>query len=91
MTQLIRKLWLSVLVVLLGFCVVTIMSHASSPKNWTHAVTLSMHFSRDMGGGGDMQAVMNFTSVDLCRSVRRAMWTALKDADGDLGDCVPVR
>ncbi len=48
---------------------------------------LVMHLA-DMGGGGDMQVTLRFSTEDLCKSVRRAIWSQLKDApDGELGEC----
>lgn len=47
---------------------------------------LTLHFT-EMGGGGDAQITMRFSSESLCKSVRRAIWSQLKDMDGHLGDC----
>ena len=47
---------------------------------------LTMHFT-EMGGGGDIKVVLSATSEDLCKSVRRAIWSQLKDADGTLTKC----
>lgn len=67
------------------------LSPLSAQLKLTHELTLSMHFSKDMGGGGDLRAKLSFTSDSLCRSVRRAIWSALKDAEGDIGDCIQIR
>lgn len=56
---------------------------------YTHKLTLSMTF-KDMGGGGDAEFAMKFSSEKLCKSVRRAIWSQLQDADGDLGECESI-
>jgi len=55
----------------------------------THTLAMTMVF-KEMGGGGTMDATLGFTSQALCKSVRRAIWSQLSGADGDLGDCLPV-
>lgn len=51
---------------------------------------LSLQFSPAMGGGGDMSVRMEFTSMELCKSVRRAIWAAMPDAKGDIGECTRI-
>lgn len=57
---------------------------------FTWMLILTLHFS-EMGGGGDGKFTMEFTSKDLCKSMRRAIWSQLKDMNGDLGECVPIK
>lgn len=78
-------------IVLMAVVLAFSVSATAQPKaaNMTHGVKLLMHF-KDMGGGGDAEFVMRFSTLDLCKSVRRAIWSQLQDANGDLGDCAAL-
>ncbi len=56
---------------------------------FTWMLVLVIHFT-EMGGGGTIEATMRFTSYDLCKATRRAIWSQFADAKGDLGDCVEI-
>jgi hypothetical protein len=56
---------------------------------FTWFLILTLHLT-SMGGGGDLDIHMRFTSEPLCKSVRRAIWSQMKDAEGVLGDCTPI-
>lgn len=54
-----------------------------------YLLVLTLHFT-EMGGGGDAEITMRFTSESLCKAFRRVLMTQLKDMDGDVGDCTKI-
>jgi cell division GTPase FtsZ len=57
---------------------------------WTWVLLLTLHFAGDKEWRGNMDVTMKFDNEALCRTVRRAIWSQFKDADGVLGDCTQV-
>ena len=55
----------------------------------TYLLVLTLHFT-EMGGGGDTEITLRFSSESLCKAVRRAIWSQLQDAKGTLGDCTRI-
>lgn len=56
----------------------------------TWVLLLTLHFGGDKEWKGDVDVTMKFTSEELCKSMRRAIWAQFKDADGVLGDCTQI-
>ncbi len=56
----------------------------------TWMLVLSLNFTGEKEWKGDAYIPMQFSNEELCKSFRRAIWSQLKNAKGELGECVPI-
>ena len=54
---------------------------------WVFVLTI---YLAEMGGGGTAQVLVQTTTKDLCKSLRRAIMTQMADANGHAGPCMEL-